>query len=174
MLFPVPTFRKLVMTVTLFNESVPPMWLGSMVPTRVVLQWVLAKKLVRRLAKERVWSFLVRTVMVSRSTETCLFVATSTLTLCLGGPELTSSVRLTRLLAALFTVEIIMVIPPFPPLALIMCPVICPTDLALVIDELLHPRMTRVIVASPPPLQRPARLTPHVNVMTTKAVVPIL
>lgn len=147
-LFPVPTFRKFVMTVMLLSDSVPRMWLGPMVPTRVVLQWALAKNLVRRLANERVWLLVVRTVTVRRSTETCLLVATSTLTLCLGGPELTSSVRLTRLLAALFTVEMIMVISPFPPPALMMCPVMCPTDLALVIDELLHPRMTRVIVAS--------------------------
>lgn len=72
---------------------------------------------------------------------TSLLVASSTLSLCGWGPGEIVEVRLSNLLAALFTVEMTMMILPFLLRARMTCRVMCPTSLVLVIEELLNPRM---------------------------------
>lgn len=58
--------------------------------------------------------------------------------------------RLTSLLASLFTVEIMIAIRPLVCRALMTCVVICPTSVVLVIEDFLHPRIIKVMGESSP------------------------
>lgn len=92
--------------------------------------------------------FSLRKVTASRETETLLFVVSSTLTLWRDGLEATLVVPVTRLLAALFRVEMIMIMLPLVPWAPTMTCVMPKTWLWLPIEELLNPRMTKFTGAS--------------------------